>query len=282
MSDEQVKEVENFLKMDGVANENDEKGQEQASEQAEQEVAKQEANEEKILTAFEEEQAAKGWNPNGPKSAEEWARAEPLYEELKVRGKEIKQMKRTIDELKNHMQKQEQLAYEKALSELNNQRREAIATGNAELVEKLDEERVKLDMPTMAEKPQAVLDFEDRHADWLAGTSFEAFEMQKFALERDQQLATRNLDPEEHMTLLEDHVQKKFPEYFNKGEASKSMGSAVESGTNDSTTSSGRKKKYDFNDLSAEQKQIARDFKKMGVMEIDDYISQLVDNGDIE
>jgi len=64
MSDDRVADVEQALQAEGI---------------------KLETPVSKELSAFEAEQAAKGWDPNGEKSAEEWHRAAPLYNELKER-----------------------------------------------------------------------------------------------------------------------------------------------------------------------------------------------------
>lgn len=267
MSDE-IKEVEEQLKLEGINNEPEITREEKTSQ------------EEKVLTAFEQEQMEKGWNPEGTKSAEEWARAEPLFSEIKLRGKEIKQLKRTIDELKEHMNKQKELAYKQALADLQTQRNAAIARGDADLVNRIDEETANMAPPSQP-KSEAVLDFEERHASWLHGVSYEDMEMQKFAFERDNQLASRNLSPEEHMKVLEEHIMKKFPEYFGNIRETVSRMSSVESGYENNAPAT-KKRKYEFKDLNAEQKQIARDFDKLGVMKIEEYIKQLADNGDIK
>ena len=223
---------------------------------------------------------AKGWNPDGPKSAEEFERATPLYEELKVRGKEIKALKRTIDELKDHMDKQKVAAYEQAVHDLQQQRVMALEEGNTALVDEIDTHRRELEAAKPVETHPAVLDFQDKHADWMSDTSFEAMEMQRFTFERDQQLANRGLSPEEHMAVLEEHIQKRFPEYFKTENDNLGRGSAVESGVSNSGTTA-PKKKFGFKDLTSEQKQVARDFEKMGIMNKDEYIKQLEINGDL-
>ena len=88
MSDnEQVKQIEAELASAGI------------------ETPKADEQQHNTLTEFEQEQHAKGWNPGGPKSAEEWARSEPLYEEIKRRGKENKQLQRTLESLKDMLDK---------------------------------------------------------------------------------------------------------------------------------------------------------------------------------
>ncbi len=52
--------------------------------------------------SIEEEAQAKGWKEDGEKSAEEFLRAEPLYDELKERGKKLNKQEKEILELKDY------------------------------------------------------------------------------------------------------------------------------------------------------------------------------------
>lgn len=271
MQDERVAEVEKFLEAEGVPIENKET----------QEAQQKDQSTERVLTDFEKDQAAKGWNPTGEKSAEEWARAAPLYDELKERGRELKQLRRTVDEMKQHMQKQEKLAYERALADLQSQRNAAIQNGNVNLVNQIDEAQANL-VPTSyeaVEEPLAVSDFKERNASWLNGTSYEEMKMAEFALKRDNELAAKKLSPDAHMKVLEEHIKKEFPEYFRTGEERTT--SAVESGYGDNVAKPVSKRKATFNDLDSTQKQIARDFERMGVMKVEEYVKQLVDAGEV-
>lgn len=234
----------------------------------------------KELSEFEQEQQQKGWNPDGPKSAEEWSRSEPLYEELKKRGKENKQLQRTVESMKALMDKQEKLAYQRALADLESQRRIAISNGNHQTVDQIDRQKQELKAPEIT--PPGVQEFTEKHSKWLNGTSYEDMKMVEFAKRRDDELGRKKLDPEAHMQLLEEHIIKEFPDYFKTtGEKSATLSSqSVEGGSSGVVGSS--KKKYTLRDLSDEQKQVARDFERMGVMPVDKYISELIKIGDLK
>ncbi len=281
MSDDAVQEelskVEEFLKQEGVENES-------PKEETKQESSETQNSEEKVLSEFEQEQQSKGWNPDGPKSAEEWARAEPLYQEIKARGKENKQMRRTINELKEHMQKLEEHAYERAVRDLEKEYKTAVYNGDEEEAQRLQQEKEQMVRPEPVH--EAVLEFQDRHAAWLNGKSYEDLEMKNWVMQRDNDLMSYGLPPEEHMALLDEHLRKKFPNYFESSQepSTPQVTAAVDSGHSNNvvTPASKHKKKFTLADLNPEQKQTARDFEKLGVMPIDDYIKQLVANGDLK
>ena len=236
---------------------------------------------EREYTEFEKEQMSKGWNPNGPKSAEEWDRHEHLYAEIKKRGKQIKTLSRTVEELREHMQKQEQRAYERALAELTREKHKAARAGDYELVEALEKEQQTLKPVEMvAQVPPAVVEFQEKHAQWLNGVSYEEMEMTAWVQQRDRELAKKNLDPDKHMALLEEHLYKQFPDYFGHKEAKKPM--AVESGRSDAASVPKSTHKKSFHDLDETQKKICRDFERMGVMTKEQYVSQLVELGELK
>jgi len=183
------------------------------------------------------------------------------------------------------MQKQEQIAYEKALKDLESQRNNAIRSGDINLVQEIDKSKESLatqfnDIPFLDDKePEAVHDFKERHSSWMNGTSYEEMNMQQWLLQRDNALASKNLPPEEHMRVLEEHLYKQFPDFFKRNNQEPDQ--YVESGSYDVDTSKQVNKKVGFRDLSQSQKQIAKDFERMGVMSVDEYIKQLSALGEL-
>lgn len=247
--------------------------------EVEQALQAEEANVSRELSAFEAEQAAKGWDPSGEKSAEEWHRAAPLYNELKERGKEIKQLRRTVDELKQHMQKQDQIAYNRALAELSVQRTQAIKSGNVDLVDQIDNAKQDLNhqISSIPDIPDAVIEFKEKYDEILNGVSYEHMQMAEFIRKRDAELFKKHLSPEDHMATLEEHLHKEFKDFFQK-----SPRNSVEAGYEDNVAKPSSRKKAVFNDLNPTQKQIARDFERMGVMKPEEYIKQLLEAGEIK
>ena len=228
-------------------------------------------------TEFEQEQMAKGWKPDGVKSAEEYARTEPLYEEIKARGKQLKQMQKAIESLTEHMTKQEKLAYEKALETLRQEKNDAIYRGDVQAVAQIEQEQHRLTTPPPVRVPEADA-FTEKYEKLFKSSGFEEMEIVKFIEQRDIDLMARKLSPAEHMAMLEDHMLKKFPHYFGGSKETVDRAShGVETGQGSNVARKSTRTKYTFNDLSPEQRQVARDFEKFGIMKVDDYIKQLVE-----
>ena len=60
--------------------------------------------------SIEDQARAVGWRPEGPESAEIFLAKKPLFEAIKARGKEVKELAATVNELKAHLNKQEAAA----------------------------------------------------------------------------------------------------------------------------------------------------------------------------
>ena len=231
--------------------------------------------------SLEDQAKEKGWNPEGEKSAEEFLRAEPLYNEIKARGKEIKELKSTLDELKSHMDKQRELGYKQAMNALLEERNRAIELGDVQEVNQVEHKIRQYNDSVNTKSPNEMPEvnaFLEKHKDWLNNPSYETQQMREFTAKRDQELSRFGLAPEEHLRILEKDLKTKFPSYFGNTQGSKA--SAVESGAS-STTKTGSKTKHSFNDLSPEQKDCARHFERMGVMKKEEYIKQLEDMGEL-
>jgi hypothetical protein len=233
---------------------------------------------ERVFTEIEKQAMESGWKPDGEKSAEEFIRAEPLYAEIKARGKEIKELKATLDELKAHMDKQRELGYKQAYEELLEERKIAIELGDVKSVDALDNKIRKQEKLLPPEVPTEVTTFVQRHADWINDPSFEAQEMRAFAKKRDEDLVRFNLSAKEHLEVIEKDLRLKFPNRFKKEEDTNTI-SAVESDLSPIRGSKG--KKYTLNDLTPEQKKCAIHFDKHKIMTIDAYIKQLKEDGQL-
>lgn len=247
------------------------------------------------LDPIEEEARKKGWDPSkGSKTAQQFLDAEPYIEEIKARGKEIKELKRTVDEIAKHMEVERKKGYRQAIEDLKRQRSDAIALGDEKAVNAIEYQMKNYDMedrpapepvrsgPTPEEISQlpAVQEFVQRHKSWIEDNiSLEAIEIKKFAAERDEYLTKLGLDPEKEVAILEQDLYKKFPNYFNKGNDgySATVSDSVSTGKVTSKT------KFTFKDLNKAQQSACRHFIKCNLYQNEQgYINDLVKAGDLK
>lgn len=234
----------------------------------------------------EQEAMKKGWKPDGPKSADEFLRAEPLYEEIKQRGKEIKTLRSQVDELMKHVGSLKKAGYEEKLDMIKHERANAIARSDIDSVDYLDEQlyavKAELQQVQQQQAPElhpAAQAFVQKYNDLIQDKSEEASEIKAFIDFKDKQLGAKGLDPVDHMKTLEQQLLKRYPERFKSEERAAPV-YAVES---DSAPVGSRKRsKYSFSDLSPDQKNIYKHMEKRGVMSGADYIKQLVEIGELK
>ena len=236
----------------------------------------------------EQEAIAKGWKPDGPKSADEFLRAEPLYEELKQRGKELKTLRSQVETLTKHVGGLKKAGYQEKIDVIQAERESAVARSDQDSLNYLDDELQKVQTEMVQEvqevqEPQAhpaALEFLDKYKDVLQDYSLEAQGIKEFIDERDKQLATHNLDPVIHMKTLEKDMKSQFPDSFRTEQQTEAPIMAVESDSRPVT--SRRKSKYAFSDLSADQKNIYKYMERKGVMTGPEYIKQLAEIGELK
>ena len=229
----------------------------------------------------EDEALSKGWKPDGPKSAEEFLRAEPLYEEIKRRGKEAKELKAQLAELTRHVAGLKKAGYESKIDQMQDQRQQAIVRSDIDSVDYYDNElqKLKTEMQTDVEIQQlhpAAQEFLERHKELQSDYSLEAQEIKSFISQRDKELFTYSLDPYVHIQTLEKDLQKKFPERYKRSAPETQSVSAVES---DAAPVASRSKKgqFAYSDLTRDQKQVCQRLVKRGVMTKEAYIKQIAE-----
>lgn len=239
---------------------------------------------EREFTEAEHYAMTQGWNPKGEKSAEEFMVAKPYWKEIRQRGKTIKELQATVEQLKKMITSDKEQNNQRTLDQLRAQKREAIKLGDVDLVDLIEAQEKNILAPPIVDEPveysEAIEDFKERHADWLSDYGYEAMQMKEFVLERDRQLGSLKLKPERHIEIIEKDLRKRFPDHFKEKEpASRSARSSVESDI--SRSSVNNKRKPTFHDLSQDQKKIARYMEKHAKMPIEKYIDKLIEVGGI-
>ena len=219
-----------------------------------------------------------GWNPEGSKGATEFI--EYALKELEPRGRELKEIKQTLNELKGHIDQAKMAGYKQAIADAERKREEAIAYGDVDAVNEAEREIQTIQNtapPVAAEQDPDIKAFSERHRDILIDPSMEAQEIRNFMQKRDAELSVFKLPPKEVLQIIEDDIRKKFPERFGE-EIPRHR--KVDSDSTFAPVKS--KSKYGFNDLNDYQKQCCRHFVKRGVFKSDqDYIKQLVEIGEL-
>lgn len=268
------KQVDKILK-ESETNTDEVKLNEKTNEREERNWKEKVLEENPDLSDFEKEQVATGWNPKGDKTAEEWESNVTFREEVKRRGKEIKNLKKTIAQQNERLAAIEQEAYERAKRELIAAKEYAVQSNDVSKATEIDRRINELPDPVRNQTPQPILDFMENHAEWLEGDKGIHLKMRIFTAQMDNELIRKGYSPEVHMQKLDELVREEFHNYFKPTEEEYKIKSPAVSDDYTSGVISKSKPKFDARSLTDEEKDVLRFIEKSGQMSKEDYLKKL-------
>jgi hypothetical protein len=241
----------------------------------------EQATTEQVPDTFTEKAKSAGWRPleefeGDPEQwvdAKEFVKRAPLYEKNHKLKKEVNELRTTLHEVKGHISKVSEAAYNKAVRDLMAQRDQAIDDGDRDQVKEIDKaikEAEGIKVPANNVHP-AIKEWEDENGKWFYADQ----EISGFGLSYAQNyLNNHPQDFEGAMKAMDSALRKAYPDKFEKPAEKRTAPAAVESGGR-----SGGAKTYTKSDLNDEQRSVMNRFVRQGVMTEEQYIKDLADSG---
>lgn len=217
---------------------------------------------------------ASKFDPNDPKSKSvmEYNRLGEVIDKFENAVQDVRRKDDVIKHLVEKFNKKEELAYQRAIRDLEAKRAEAVEEGDVENFTKLDKEidlqrKELVDLQSPVQNNPAddighmVTDFEKRNIGWYNDDTFDNSQMKEFAIKYDEYLArTRpQATPADNLKAVELEVRKKFPNHVafkNQARESAPMMATNEAKRGDSGS------KPTVRDLSAFQRQVFSEIHK--------------------
>lgn len=240
-------------------------------------------------TPYEDKARAKGWKPKEEfegdtadwVSAEEFVKREPLFDRIRNQSKELKELRRTVEEMAKFHHQSVKVAVDREIRALQAQKREAIELGDVQKVEAIDDaiQKQKAELPPA---PKAGSDMPEEMTTWLERNAWfkTNADMRDFAAAHNEMYLKRH--PGELQKALEETekaTKKAFPEHFApKENPNKEKPSAVEG----AAPRGNGQAKYSESRLSADQRRVFQQYKKAGVMDIEEYCKSLEQIGELQ
>lgn len=233
-------------------------------------------------TEVEKQAMEMGWKPKedfDPDTGKEWVSAEtfvarkPLFEKIEKQSKELKTLREGLHAMKGQFETMSKSAYDKALSDLRKQRKEALANEDAEAALDLNNQiarmeseppkQLELDLPEPdTSGNEVVLAWRTKNA-WY-GTNQE-LTAKADALGRTY--VNMGMAPEDVLATVTKDIKKLYPENFKNPNREKA--SAVETKTNNSQPAG---PKNDAPKLTPEEVEIMNKIVRTGVMTKEEYL----------
>ena len=230
---------------------------------------------------YESKAREAGWRPQeefegDPEqwiSAKEFLQRGELYERIHRQSRELRQTQKMVQELAAHNQKVEQAAYERALADLRQQKRNALDIGDTEAVINLDDQILEVREAAKSAKqaveanqntiPPEYFSFAEKNTWYTKDKAMTAF-ADSIGVQLKQSGLT---DPATFFRVIEQEVKKEFAHKFKRQESGPS---AVEGATQ---SKAGGSKTFT---PSEQEKAIAKQFVRAGVFKSEaDYYKQL-------
>lgn len=217
---------------------------------------------------------AKGWKPEAEYtgdpgtwvSAKEFMAREPLYKTIKGQNKAIKELKTTVEGMAKHFERNVNSAVERRVSELKNQKREAIKEGDVEKVEAIDaqiegENKNRVDAPKQKDIDPAIETWVEENPWYLKDR-----DLHDFALAYNESYLKRNPgDVEGSLAATAKATRKAFPEKFT--EKTDTKPNTPPSPVEGQASPPQRGKGYTTSRLNDEQKLVLSQYIKAGTFD---------------
>lgn len=236
----------------------------------------------------EVEARASGWVPkeefHGDEhkwvDAGEFVRRAPLFQKIDLQTRELKEVKRTLDMLKQHHSQVRETEYKRALDSLKAAKREAYVDGDPDKIVELDD---KIDMVKEAQRKFEVEQASEAarattpeviHPEFAAWTRrnpwYDASKpMRAFADALGIELRASGMSPTEVLKQVEIQVKEEFPNKFrnaNRDKAASVEGAGKGGGK---SSSSGEAS------LTEDERRIMNTFVRSKIMTKEEYIAEL-------
>jgi hypothetical protein len=205
--------------------------------------------------------------------AGEFLRRGELFKKIEDQGKQLKDVRAALNEMKKLNGQIQEVEYKRALETLKAQKKAALEDGDAEAVIAADDriDMVREQQKALQQAP-TVQDEGQEHPEFVAWTEQNNWyksstPMKAFADALGQELARAGNSPSEVLRKVAAEVRKEFPNKFRNPNQDKA--GAVEGGSGRGVTTTGK-----FT-LSDEERSVMNKFVRQGVMTEKEYVEQL-------
>ncbi len=222
-----------------------------------------------------------GWKPKDQLeegkefiSAEEFIRRGELFNKIEIMGKELKTTKQALKLLQEHHGKVRETEFNRALTYLKAQKKEALLEGDADKILEIDDQIAEVKAQRQVEQvqeQQQVKQPDPRFVSWVEKNAWYAQDSELRAFADEVGLARQRTNPSEDpsdiLKYVGERVRKAYPEKFtnpNRGKPTTVEGRASPKAT-----------KTDDFEMSEDEKRVMMTFVRSGALTKEEYIADL-------
>lgn len=225
----------------------------------------------------EERAALMGWKPKGELKdgkdfvgAAEFISRKPLFDKIHAQNEKLQNLELTLKETAQHVLKVQEIAYKKAVKELQSERKAAITQADVERVHEIDDELNQLvaDQP-VEPPPKEYLDWQKENPWFTSDDEMFSFACANFDAHVKRNPKANLMDTLEKVTKA---TKRAFPENFESVQPGKG-GSKLEGAKPVADKPAG----LTYGTLTESQKRVCDTMVRQNVMSREDYIKSLAE-----
>lgn len=190
----------------------------------------EETPQEKQYSAIELEAMEQGWRPKDEYQGDpdrfidagEFVRRGELFAKIDHQNKELKQVKQVLEQFKAHHANVEKSAYDRAIKDLKAQRKAALAEGDVDRFDELDQQiddtmEARDKFVEQQRSAPAVPEINPQFAEWVSKNPWYSKDplLQGAADRLGIQLAREGMDPVSVLKAVEKKIKEEFPHKFS-------------------------------------------------------------------
>lgn len=238
------------------------------------------------FTEIERRAMEMGWRPKqefeGEEDdfidAKEFVRRKPLFDKIEGQSKEIKNVRKALEALKQHYTKVQETEYNRALAKLQEARQEAISNADGVAFDQIDKEirnvekqmdvvKQAQELPLVEDEPKVHPEFAawQNKNQWYTSVGY----MRTWADEYGDKLVKQGMAPSEVLRKVEEGVRKEFPHKFTN--PNKQNAPFVDNGK-EGSKGAGRSEKIE---LTEQEERIMNTLVRSGTITKEKYLADL-------
>ena len=219
-----------------------------------------------------------GGDPRKWVEARVWVENAPLVSQIKAYKQQIRERNKALEAASTHYARVHQAAYDRAIADLSEQKREAVIQQDVDKVAEIDR-YIAHTQAEYAKRPEPPQTFDPAYGEWIDANPVIAGDptLRSFAIsvERGLMDTAPELDVETRLERVSQAVHSTYPDRFKNGR--RTAHSMVEGPSNGATPVQGTSKRFGVSDLNADEKMVMRRLVSSGLLTEAQYLKDIQD-----
>ena len=217
-----------------------------------------------------------GGDPRKWVEARVWVENAPLVSQIKAYKQQIRERNKALEAASTHYARVHQAAYDRALADLSEQKREAVIQQDVDKVAEIDR-YIAQAQAEYAKRPEPPQTFDPAYGEWIEANPVITGDptLRSFAISVERGLidTAPELDVEARLERVSQAVHATYPDRFKNGR--RTAPALVEGAGNGATPVNGAAKRFGVSDLNSDERTVMRRLVSSGLLTEAQYLKDI-------